>query len=83
MRNKAMKPNTENLLRKTTKGEKMNIVKVNFTFALTGGMWIERENGSKSWESSETLLQEVGQEELTRISNIAYNNGFCGVWKTV
>ena len=59
------------------------ITRVNFTFALPGGMWIERADGRRSWESSETLLAELGSDELERLSQIAHRHGMTGMWREV
>jgi hypothetical protein len=42
----------------TTKSSK--ITGFNFTFALTGGAWIRRENGDNTWESFAQIEKEMG-----------------------
>lgn len=39
----------------------MKITRFNFTYAMDGGAWIERENGSREWVSFSILRNEVGQ----------------------
>lgn len=56
------------------------IVRVNFTFAIVGGMWIERANGDRSWEAFATIEREVGKTESDRLYRIAYASGMCGMW---
>jgi hypothetical protein len=59
---------------------KIAINRVNFTFALPDGMWIEYENGERDWKSFSQLQQEVGQAEFQRLYHIAYANGWTGMW---
>ena len=59
------------------------IVRVNFTYALPGGMWTERENGERQWESSQSLVAEFGTDEVMRLRHIAEGNGFTGIWYKV
>ena len=37
------------------------ITKFNFTYAMEGGAWIERANGSRDWVSFSRLVLEKGQ----------------------
>lgn len=58
----------------------MKIVAVNFTFAIPGGMWVRRENGSNNWQSFAEIAKELGQTEMERLFGIAYANGMTGMW---
>jgi len=64
----------------TTTTATSRITRVNFTYAITGGMWIEREDGSCNWESFESLNAEHGPEETGRLLAIASPNGMTGMW---
>ena len=68
------------------KGEKMNtatqsrITRVNFTYAIDGGLWIEREDGSRRWETFASITAEHGEQEAGRLRKIAYADGMTGMW---
>ena len=74
-----MKTNANN----ATETAPAKIRRVNFTYALPGGIWIEREDGDRSWQSSETLIAELGEWEFSRICGIAHGNGLTGIWRAV
>lgn len=58
------------------------ITHVNFSFAIEGGMWVRRTNGT-AWESFSELLKELGRSELDRLFSIAYHGGMTGMWYAV
>ncbi len=59
------------------------ITKVKFTWAMPEGMWVERENGDRNWESHVVLSKEVGHTEWERINKIAHHGGRSGMWYSV
>jgi len=59
---------------------KHNITRVNFTYAINGGMWIERADGYREWMTFEAIADEIGRCEADRLSHIAYANGMTGMW---
>ena len=57
-----------------------SISRVNFTYAMPGGMWIERTSGVRSWETFKVIATEVGNAELDRLRHVAYADGMTGQW---
>lgn len=73
----------------TRKGETMSttatttknrIARVNFTYAIPGGMWVERCNSCREWLTFEAIAAEVGRCEADRLSHIATRGGMTGMW---
>ena len=56
------------------------IAQVNFTYAIPGGMWIRRADATTSWETFESIIREVGEEECQRLRHVAHEGGMCGMW---
>ena len=56
------------------------IAQVNFTWALPGGMWIRRDDGTTTWVSFLELDLEVGKDEAERLFVIAKQGGMTGMW---
>jgi hypothetical protein len=54
------------------------IKRFNFTYALTGGAWIEDANGERSWESFETIARHMGNGWAER--QLAKQGMFTGCW---
>lgn len=62
---------------KTTK----RFVGVSFTWALPGGMWLERESGDRNWYSYDHIASLVGDENIATLVKIADISGLgCGCW---
>lgn len=56
------------------------ITRVMFTYTMMcNGMWVER-SGAQSYETLDQLESELGKTELSRLRDIAYANGMCGMW---
>lgn len=59
---------------------KAEITRVCFTYALPGGMWIERVSGDRSWETFEAIAAEVGHPKAEQLKHIATHHGMTGMW---
>jgi len=60
----------------------MNLItRFNFTYACDGGAWIERQDGSKRWESWKALRYEMGQPWIDR--QLRKQGFMTGSWVTV
>ena len=57
------------------------ISKFNFTYAMTGGAWLEDSTGNRNWFSIETITEKLGEGWF--LKQIRKQGFFTGCWITV
>ena len=59
------------------------ITRVNFTYALPEGMWVEYQDGGRQWVAFTQLVRELGDQAVAKLRNIANHNGMTVMWYSV
>ena len=62
---------------------KPRIARVCFTYTMPDGLWIERADGTRSWEHRDAIRKVLGLNERTRLYSIAMADGMTGMWMNV